>query len=239
MQDAPAPVKTCSSCGETKPHTEEFFHRDKGYERGLRAQCRECLKAYRREWQKRLRATDVGRANHRKYNQNWEKTERGKEKVRAIRQAYSARLREKMRREGRRMRENETPEQRQRRLAVNKAYRRRRLKEDPAFRLRIALSSRMSRALKSRGSSKGRENWEGLVGYTLQELKAHIERQFANGMSWDNYGEWHLDHIVPVAAFNWKTPDDPEFKACWALTNLRPLWASENFRKRASRLHLL
>jgi len=58
-------------------------------------------------------------------------------------------------------------------------------------------------------------------------------------MSWENYGKWHVDHIVPVASFIWTSSDDAEFKACWALTNLRPLWADANRRKKDRRLYLI
>lgn len=52
-------------------------------------------------------------------------------------------------------------------------------------------------------------------------------------------GEWHVDHIVPLSSFDFATPDDPGFKAAWALTNLRPLWGLENMRKHAQRTHLI
>jgi 5-methylcytosine-specific restriction endonuclease McrA len=81
-----------------------------------------------------------------------------------------------------------------------------------------------------RGGKDGRK-WESLVGYSCSELRQHLERQFTRGMTWENYGEWHIDHIVPKSKFEYKTPDDLEFKACWALANLRPLWGIENRRK--------
>ena len=46
-------------------------------------------------------------------------------------------------------------------------------------------------------------------------------------------GEWHIDHIVPLASFVIAGPDDPELRRAWALTNLRPLWAKDNMRKGA------
>lgn len=92
-----------------------------------------------------------------------------------------------------------------------------------------------------RKGSKAERRTEDLLGYSFEELKAHLERQFVGRMSWANYGRdgWHIDHIVPVASFNLETPDDPAFKACWALSNLRPLWGKENHEKHAKRLHLL
>ena len=74
-------------------------------------------------------------------------------------------------------------------------------------------------------------SWEKTVGYTLLELRAHLEKQFVDGMSWDNYGEWHIDHIKPISGFNFKNMKDPDFKRYWALNNLQPLWAKDNWQK--------
>jgi hypothetical protein len=51
--------------------------------------------------------------------------------------------------------------------------------------------------------------------------------------------QWHIDHIIPKSAFAYESPDDPEFKACWTLTNLRPLWKKANQDKKAKRTHLI
>lgn len=74
-------------------------------------------------------------------------------------------------------------------------------------------------------------HWELLVGYTIDQLKTHLQKKFKPGMSWDNYGQWHVDHIIPVSVYNFETPDDIDFKKCWALKNLQPLWAKENIIK--------
>lgn len=74
--------------------------------------------------------------------------------------------------------------------------------------------------------------WESLVGYTVEVLKKHIEKRFLPGMSWENTAKWHIDHKIPIAAFNFETPGDIDFKRCWALKNLRPLWAVDNQKKR-------
>ncbi|HPG52320.1 MAG TPA: hypothetical protein PLL11_17220 [Spirochaetota bacterium] len=50
-------------------------------------------------------------------------------------------------------------------------------------------------------------------------------------MTWENISKWHIDHIIPVSAFNFNSPDDIDFKRCFALNNLRPLWAVENIKK--------
>lgn len=94
-------------------------------------------------------------------------------------------------------------------------------------------------SLRKVGASKRRRSWQDVVGYTLEQLRAHLEAQFLPGMSWENIGKWHIDHIVPVAAFKFTSVKDAEFLACWALSNLRPLWDLENRTKGARREFLL
>ncbi len=93
------------------------------------------------------------------------------------------------------------------------------------FILRSVMGSHIRKSL--RGNKNG-SPWELLVGYTVTDLKKHLQRQFGPGMSWNNYGEWHIDHIIPINAFNFNSSDDMDFKRCWALKNLQPLWAHEN-----------
>ena len=68
-----------------------------------------------------------------------------------------------------------------------------------------------------------------LIGCTSIELKAHLEKQFKEGMTWENYGKWHVDHIVPCASFNFSIPE--EHYKCLNYKNLQPLWAEENIKK--------
>lgn len=116
------------------------------------------------------------------------------------------------------------------------AYARKRLR-DPRVRLENAVRCRIWGAI-ARGSKAGRSSFD-LLGYSADELKVHLERQFQRGMTWANFGSWHIDHILPLSSFNYTTPDDPDFKLAWALTNLRPLWAKENLEKGAKRLNLI
>lgn len=87
--------------------------------------------------------------------------------------------------------------------------------------LNHSMSTAINTSLK--GNKNGR-HWEDLVGYKLQDLKQHLEFQFKPKMSWNNYGEWHIDHIKPKSLFNFEKPEDKEFKECWSLKNLQPLW---------------
>lgn len=98
------------------------------------------------------------------------------------------------------------------------------------------LKNRLSRCVgnamaKCLRGHKNHRSWQSLVGYTVEELKKHLERQFVGGMSWMNYGKWHIDHIRPIASFDFSTPEDADFKICWSLENLQPLWAKDNISK--------
>jgi len=78
---------------------------------------------------------------------------------------------------------------------------------------------------------KAGRHWETLVDYNLSQLMEHLESQFVDGMTWENYGEWHIDHIRPISSFNYTKPEDYEFMQCWSLDNLQPLWAADNIKK--------
>lgn len=100
--------------------------------------------------------------------------------------------------------------------------------QDPWYRLNNSISCQIRNSI----NDKGGRSWQDAVGFTLEELKKHLELQFVDGMSWDNYGEWHVDHITPVSSFTCSSIEDKEFKSCWHISNLRPLWAVENIKKR-------
>jgi hypothetical protein len=80
-------------------------------------------------------------------------------------------------------------------------------------------------------SGKNGRSWESLVGYTLHDLKEHLESQFNNVYSWDNRHLWHIDHIIPKKYFNIIDENCDDFKQCWSLNNLQPLWAKDNISK--------
>lgn len=122
--------------------------------------------------------------------------------------------------------------------AAGRTWRKHKRASDPKFVLSEIMRRSVSRVL---NGSKGGRSWESLVGYTVEELREHLERQFLPGMTWGNRGlnGWHIDHIRPISSFSYTSSDDPEFKECWALTNLRPMWGSENIRKKDQRIYLI
>lgn len=107
-------------------------------------------------------------------------------------------------------------------------YARARRKSDPVYATMCRVRARVSAAFLNNGFNRNTKT-EEIIGCTWLELKEHIERQFVRGMSWNNRGDWHIDHIVPLASA--KT-EEGIISLCH-FTNLRPVWAGENLRKGA------
>jgi hypothetical protein len=107
-----------------------------------------------------------------------------------------------------------------------------RYKTDENFKLSRLLRARIRDAIKCSNSFKAHRTVE-LIGCTIQEAKEHLEKQFKEGMTWENHGYngWHIDHIIPCASFDLTDPEQQ--KKCFHYTNLQPLWAEENMSKGA------
>ena len=107
-------------------------------------------------------------------------------------------------------------------------YVKKRRKTDKLYALQTNMRSRFKFELAKRGETK----WlkvNDYLGCSWIELRAHLEAQFSDGMNWDNYGEWHVDHIVPLAMAS----DKEQLVELCHYTNLRPLWAFDNISKGA------
>lgn len=100
--------------------------------------------------------------------------------------------------------------------------------------LRCNLNHRMSAAIRTcLKSGKDGRHWEDLVGYTLRILIKHLKKTIPKGYAWQDFlnGKLHLDHKIPISAFNFSKPEHIDFKKCWALSNLQLLPAKENLIK--------
>jgi len=113
-------------------------------------------------------------------------------------------------------------------IKINTAYTVNRCKVDPVFKLERNLRCRLYHALKNQKADK-KYRTKKLTGCDLPFLKGYLEAKFTEGMSWENHGEWHLDHIKPYCSFDLK--NDEEQNKCFHYTNLQPLWAVENLSK--------
>lgn len=129
--------------------------------------------------------------------------------------------------------EEEKEASRIRRRALHAEWTSARRASDPVYRASQSLGSCLKFALKRINENKTAATFR-LLPYTPSELKIHLERQFRRGMSWDNYGEWQIDHIVPLCEA--RSLDD--VLRLNELPNLRPLWKLENMKKNGRRAFL-
>jgi len=113
-------------------------------------------------------------------------------------------------------------------IAAYKKQWERNLMSDPVFRIKRNLRRRISHVLN--GRLKTADTFS-LVGCTPSEFRDHIQSQWTEGMSWDNYGYrgWHVDHVIPCCSFDLSTEDGQ--RRCFHFSNQRPLWALDNLRK--------
>jgi hypothetical protein len=113
-----------------------------------------------------------------------------------------------------------------------KQYRNKKNEEGPFFKINHNMSTSILQCLKFNKFSKKRRHWESLVINTKEEIVNHLEKLFLPGMTWKNYGkEWVIDHIIPKRFFKFSSLKDTEFKYCWSLHNLQPLWEKTNLEK--------
>jgi 16S rRNA G966 N2-methylase RsmD/predicted Fe-S protein YdhL (DUF1289 family) len=107
--------------------------------------------------------------------------------------------------------------------------------KDPRRKLRGFMRGRISEALKAHGKTKDGVPSLSFLGYSWDDLYAHLESNFEGWMNWDNYGgcddkSWNIDHIIPQSFFPYDSMDCDLFKWCWSLDNLRPYNSIQNFK---------
>ena len=250
--------KKCTTCEETKPLSE--FTKDKRNKSGYGGQCKPCknkrqakkpitekqreknrIKS-RRHYQNnketlrevmRERNTKYRENNRQKYNDKMrDRYHKNKEVINAKRRERyenDPSLREKCSQQAR------THYEKNREKYVKKAvdYKRNRRQTDIAYRLQCNVSNAVWYAVTGQRGSKGGKTFDELP-YSAEQLKEHLETQFDEQMTWENYGSyWHIDHIYPQSRLPFDSLKHPNFRKCWALSNLRPLEAKENQSKGA------
>lgn len=110
---------------------------------------------------------------------------------------------------------------------INQRFRNR-YKNDISFRIKRNLRTRIWHAIKN--NYKNGRTLE-LLDCSVEFLKQYLESKFQPGMTWENYGDWHIDHIKPCASYNLADPEQQ--RECFHYTNLQPLWAKDNLSKGA------
>lgn len=113
---------------------------------------------------------------------------------------------------------------------VKRVYEKTRKANDPIYKLINNFRTAIYQVLKENNVQKNGHYFE-ILKYSPYELINHLEKQFVDGMTWDNYGLWHVDHIKPISSFSINEIGDEEFMKCWCLDNLQPLWGIDNIKK--------
>jgi len=200
-------TKICTRCKKTKPFTE--FYKNPREKNGLDYWCKECFKEYYKNYKERYKKS------HKEYNKSH------KEKIRKYHEEYRGKNPIKIKK-----RKKEYYQNNNERIKKNLRERR----KDISVKLNNNIANSIRSSLKS---NKNGGHWESIIGYTLIDLKKHLEKQFKEGMTWQNYGRngWHIDHRIPISIFNIKGIKSKGFKQCWALENLQPLWEFDNISK--------
>ena len=193
--------KTCKKCGDNKPL--EKFNKNKTKKSGVSSSRKDCVKIENEKQRLRYKSDPNKNKEIKLYHQNYQK---------------------KHRKELNQYLKNYRKDNESLRLWHNKYYHSH--KNDPNFRILRNLRSRIYCALK--GITKGKSTRK-LIGCSVPKLKIHLESMFVSGMTWNNYGEWHLDHIKPCSSFDLRKENEQE--RCFNYLNLQPLWAAENISK--------
>lgn len=206
-------------------------------ERNARGKCLQCARdrnsAYRARYPERMMARDAARPSAVKHARRSERrlhAMRARAACKAVIKAHRALLDDLV-----------TEVAARNRLSPADKYRAR-YREDPEFALKERMRRQVRKAAARDGISTlirgavtrgGRSRKvESLLGYTIRELVIHLEKQFTGAMTMADlvHGRIHIDHVIPKAAFDLSDPQ--QWRACWSLSNLQPLWAADNLAKR-------
>lgn len=236
-------TKRCSKCGEVKPISEFEFRKDT---KRYRNHCRACVnkrvrEAYQKSDERRKKKREYREVNReeilKKGRVYWasnkkELNQKQREYYYSNRELIIKRNKEYYKNHIEACRKRSSEYRKNNKKKINKLHREyyhNKEKFNPFHRLNKNIRYWIWFSLKNKKEDK---HTEDILGYKIiPDLKKHIESQFQSGMSWDNYGEWHIDHKKPRSWFNFTSYKDKEFKECWALDNLQPKWAFDNRSK--------
>lgn len=202
----------CNVCNEKKPLTKEHYHVRKDSSFGWRKVCKPC----HQQRQKEYRQSEEGKILCRERTRRWRENN--------IERYQQNRIKWEI--ENYERRSLQASERYQKRKHIIRKRKYERYHNDILYRLKMLCSKRLRDAVKGTSYSKDTKK---MIGCTFEELKTHLESQFKDDMSWDNWGYygWHIDHIIPLSSAN----NEDELLKLSHYTNLQPLWGKENMRK--------
>lgn len=206
--------KICRICGKLK--SIEDFHLKKGTPDGHRNECKECVKDIQKKYKEAPDFKEKQKEYDKKRYQELrdETIQRMREYRKDNKEEVNKRARE--RRKNPKVKEITKKWNQEHKDLFNNVYRKAYRNKYPHA---VAWRSILHSTLKRMGTSKQGHTID-MLGYSALDLKHHIEKQFTKGMTWENHGEWHIDHIISVTSF----PNDTPVNVVCALSNLRPMW---------------
>ncbi len=207
--------KTCRCCKKEKTRS-EFSPEKRNLDR-LKSYCKPCVA----EKIKAYRATHVEETlemSRKSYSKN-------RESRRAYSKEYYQRTIEERRAYGREYRKRYLAENKDKVNAASREYLKARRTNNPVFKVICNLRRRLSHLL---NGSKSKTTMQ-LIGCDTESLRKHLEDYFTQGMTWENYGEWHVDHVHPLSKVDLTNANALEKVSHFS--NLRPMWAADNIRK--------
>jgi len=229
MKDAK--TKKCSKCKEVKSVNE--FNKQTGSKDGLRYDCRKCQSKCRKKYYKRNSEKAIIYASQwTRDNPGWRKEWEGAnlKQIRRTGRKWNENNPEKVKLADKKYRKTHKKE-------INERQKKRR-ENDLIYRLNNNMGCLIRDSLRD---GKNGRHWETLVGYTLNDLIKHLESRFTEGMTWENHGKgknkWNIDHIIAISRWNITSYECQDFKDCWALKNLQPLWTIRNEEKGDKLMH--
>lgn len=229
-------MKTCNKCNIEKELTE--FNKSKQNKDGYRNTCTKCRIEINKEWinknkNKVKEYKEKWLYNNKEYRKNYYQNNKeiitiknkkwvnkNKDKVKENKKNYYQNNKNKWKNI---IRTKEQIELRNKTISI---WTKNKKKTDPLFKLKCNIRTNIGGAIKRQGYTKKTKTFQ-LLGCTYEEFKEHLEKQFTKGMTWDNYGKWHLDHIYPVSL----AKDEEELIRLNHYTNFQPLWAIDNHKK--------
>jgi uncharacterized protein (DUF2249 family) len=217
-------VKTCRDCNCSFPETSEFFHYQNKKIGRFVSYCKTCKSKRDRVMHRNyyLKNRDEVLRKKKAYQKE------NKEIIKKRKQSYYQKNKERILEQQKEYGNNPEVKARKSRWVIE------RRDADPSYKMAMNVSRCVRMGIKKGNGVKEYSTWKALP-YTPQQLREHIENQFEEWMSWDNYGtgegKWNIDHIIPQSKLRYDSLDHPNFQKCWALENLRPMCSIENIRK--------
>jgi len=206
-------TKTCRKCLIEKPCN--LFGRNNQNKDGLKSYCNDCRKIESKEYRERnperrketLTTYYLNNIDKEKLRLEKYKLENPEKRKQTIKKYYET----------------------NKKLINHKQVQRNRILYKTNYLYRIVHNLRLRTKNYLKLCSNNKNKTFEIIGCSKEFLKEHLEKQFTDGMSWENYGfyGWHIDHIIPLSS----AKDEEEIYKLCHYTNLQPLWAFDNLSK--------